>query len=85
MAMPGTLLQLARNNPMTQAVKQMIGLVNASKNPQDTLKYLTMNNPQLKQVMEIISASGGDAMKAFENMAKKNGVDPNEILAMIKE
>lgn len=85
MGMPGTLLQLAKNNPMMQSVKQMIGLLNASKSPQDTMNYLTMNNPQMKQVMEIINASGGDAMKAFEEMAKQKGVDPNEILAMIKE
>lgn len=85
MAMPGILQQIAKSNPMLQSIKQMIGMVNASRNPQDMISYLAKNNPDMQKVMEIINASGGDPMKAFEEAARQRGLDPQEILNMLKE
>ena len=85
MAMPGILQQLARSNPMLQSAKKMIGMINASKDPQAMINYLTANNPDLKRVMEMINASGGDPMKAFEEAARQKGMDPQEILNMLRE
>ena len=47
-------------------------------------KRLMMNNPQMKQVMEIVNQHGGDPMKAFRATAEQYGVDPNEIMNMLK-
>ena len=84
MAMPGILQQLAKNNPMVQNVRQMIGMINGAQNPQYILNNLMMNNPQMKQVMDIISQAGGDPQKAFYTLAEQKGVDPQEILNMLK-
>ena len=84
MALPGILQQIAKSNPMLQNVKQMMGMVNAAQNPQAMLNQLMTNNPQMKQVMDIVNQHGGDPKKAFYAMAEQNGIDPNDILNMMK-
>ena len=59
-------------------------MVNGAQNPQLMLNQLMTSNPQLKQVMDIINQSGGDPQKAFYALAEQKGVDPNEILNMLK-
>lgn len=83
MAIPGILQQLARTNPMMQQIRKMIGVANASQNPQAVINQLIMNNPQLKPVMDAINAAGGDPKKAYYQMAEKMGVDPNEVMNML--
>ena len=86
MAMPAILQQLGKNNmsQMLQPVKQMMNMVRSAQNPQAALNQLIMNNPQMKQVMEIVNQHGGDPMAAFTAVAKENGMDPDEILGMLK-
>ena len=43
-----------------------------------------MNNPQIKQAMSIVEKYGGDSMKALYGEAERMGVDPQEILNMLK-
>ena len=62
----------------------MMGMVNGAQNPQLLINQMMMNNPQLKQVMDIVNKSGGDPKKAFYTLAEQKGVDPNEILNMLK-
>lgn len=84
MAIPGILQQIAKSNPLFQNVRRMMGMVNASQNPQAVLNQLVTSNPQLKQVMDVINQYGGDPKQAFYSLAEKNGIDPNEILNMMK-
>lgn len=84
MAIPGILQQLAKSNPMMEKVKQMMSMVKASQNPQAMLNQLMMSNPNLKQAMDIIQESGGSPATAFYSMADKLGVDPQEIIDMMK-
>jgi len=84
MAMPGILQQIAKSSPMMQKVKQMMGIVNGSQNPQALLNQMMINNPQLKQVMDYVQQSGGDPKTAFYSMADKMGVNPQDILDMLK-
>lgn len=84
MAMPGILQQIAKSSPMMQKVKQMMGIVNGSQNPQALLNQMIMQNPQLKQVMDYVQQSGGDPKTAFYSMADKMGVNPQDILDMLK-
>ena len=84
MAMPGILLQLAKNNPMIARVKQMIGMMNGSQNPSAMLNQMMANNPQMKQVMDIINQHGGDPEKAFRTVAEQNGLRPEDIMEMLK-
>ena len=81
MAIPGILQQLAKTNPMMQRVKQMMNM----GNPSAMLNQLMQNNPQVKQVMDMINTQyGGDAEKAFRTVAEKNGINPEDILNMMK-
>ena len=84
MAIPGILQQLAGSSPMMQNIKQMMNMVNTAQNPQLMMNQLLSNNPQMKQAMDIINQAGGDPKKAFYAMAEKHGVDPNQILGMLK-
>ena len=45
---------------------------------------LINSNPQMKQANEIINQYGGDVKTAFYKTAEAKGVDPNEILDMLK-
>lgn len=84
MAMPGILQQLALNNPMTGKIKQMMGMVRNAQNPQAMLNQMMNSNPNLKQAMDFINQSGGDPKAAFYSMADKMGVNPQDILNMLK-
>ena len=82
--MANPLLQLARSNPMMQQIKQMMGMIRTAQNPQAMLNQMMMNNPQMKQVMDIVNQYGGDADKAFRATAEQYGVNPQDILDMFK-
>ena len=86
MEIPAILQQLGKNNmsQMLQPVRQMMNMVRAAQNPQAALNQLIMSNPQMKQVMDIVKKHGGDPMKAFMAEAEARGVDPNEIMNMLK-
>lgn len=78
------LVQLARSNPMMGQIKQMMTMLRTAHNPTAMLNQMVTSNPQLKQVMDIVQQHGGDSMKAFYAVAKEKGIDPNEILDMLK-
>ena len=59
-------------------------MLNASQNPQAMLNQLLSNNQQLKPVMDSISKAGGDPQKAFYSMAEQLGVNPQDVLDMMK-
>ena len=86
MALPAILQQLSRNSmaQMAQPIRQMMAAVRTAQNPQLALSQLVMNNPQMKQVMDIVQRYGGDPMAAFTAMARENGMDPDEILGMLR-
>ena len=86
MAFPAILQQLNRNGimQMIQPVKQMMNTVRMAQNPQAALNQLVMSNPQMKQVMEIINRHGGDPMTAFRAEAEARGINPQEILDMMR-
>lgn len=71
------------NNNLSQ-IKQMMNMVRSAGNPQAMLQSIAQNNPQMKQVMDIVGQSGGDPKEAFYRMAKEKGVDPEQILSMLK-
>ena len=86
MAIPAILQQLGRNNmsQMLQPVRQMMNAVRSAQNPQAALNQLIMNNPQMKQVMDIVQKHGGDPMKAFREEAAAAGINPDEIMGMLR-
>ena len=48
------------------------------------LAQMMGNNPAMAQAQALIRESGGDPQKAFFALAKKQGIDPNEILKLLQ-
>lgn len=82
--MLGILQQLMSSSPQMGAIKQMINMVRGAQNPQAMMNQILTSNPQMKQVMDLINQSGGDPKKAFYALAEQRGVDPNDILSMLR-
>ena len=81
---PQILQQLGGGLKIPPQIKQVISMVKASGNPQAMLNQLIQSNPNLRQVTEIIQQYGGDANKAFYALAEQKGIDPMEILDLLK-
>ena len=86
MGIPAILQQLGRSNmaQLAQPVRQMMSMVRTAQNPQAVLNQLIMNNPQLKQVMDLVQKHGGDPMVALRKEAEAAGIIPDEIMGMLK-
>ena len=87
MGIPAILQQLNRGGimQMLRPVKQMMNMVRTAQNPQAALNQLVMSNPQMKQVMDIISRHGGDPMTALREEAAKIGISPDEIMGYLND
>ena len=53
-------------------------------NPQALLSQLSQNNPNMQRVNQLIQQNGGDARKAFYSLANQMGVNPDDVLSMLK-
>ena len=62
------------------AAKQMMSMVRGMGNQQEGINYLLNQNPQVKNILQ----SGVDPQKAFYEMAKQKGVDPESILGPLR-
>ena len=71
-------------NQAAGPIKQMMNMVRSAKDPMAVLNMLAMRNPQLKEALDIVQQYGGDSMAALRGEAKKMGMDPDEILGMLK-
>lgn len=71
------------NNSLSQ-IKSMMNMVRSAGNPQAMLQSMIQTNPQMRQVMNIVNQSGGDPRAAFYKLAQEKGVDPQQILDMLK-
>lgn len=47
------------------------------------LQSLAQQNPQMQQVMNLVNQAG-DPKTAFYKMAEEKGVDPEQILSMLR-
>ena len=64
-----------------QNIKNMIGMLRGG-DPQAIVNTAMQNNPQLRQILQQYN---GDAKQAFYGIARQNGIDPDEILGMLKQ
>lgn len=62
----------------------VINIIKAARNPSVTLKQLALQNPNVANAMNLINQNGGDPKRAFYSEAQRLGVDPNQILGMLK-
>ena len=84
MAMPGILQQLAKSNPLLTQIKGMMNMLSGAQDPSAMIGKMLEGNPNMKQITDLINNAGGDPRKAFYQLAQQKGVDPQEILNMMK-
>jgi len=65
-------------------VQQMANMMKTMRNPQATLNQLSQSNPQVKELMTMLQSSGKSPKEMFYQMAQEKGVDPEEILKMLR-
>ena len=85
--MQNPMLQALRSQPANNnlsQIKNMMNMVRSAGNPQAMLQSMIQNNPQMRQVMDLINQSGGDPKAAFYKLAQEKGIDPQQILDMLK-
>ena len=61
-----------------------MGMLRSANNPQAMLAQLAQTNPQMKQVLDIVQKHGGDPMAAFRAEAQARGMDPEQIMGMLR-
>lgn len=62
----------------------IINTIKNSNNPNAMLRLLANKNPNVANVMNLVAQNGGDPKQAFYAEARKRGIDPNQILSMLK-
>lgn len=72
------------NNPAVMQAKNALNMLKSAKNPEMFMQNMISQNPQMKQAMDYVNANGGDAQQAFYALAKEKGIDPEQILSMLK-
>lgn len=66
-------------------IKSMMNILQCAGNPEVALQSILATNPQLREYVQIINNNGGDYRKAFYDLAAQKGVNPEEILNLIKD
>ena len=84
MALPQILQQLKTNSqqmPDLEPIRKTIQTLKAAKDPQTLMQQMMMQkNPGMQQALSYIQQHGNDPKKAFENLAREKGLDPEEIM-----
>ena len=64
------------NNINLSQIKKMMKMVRTASDPKLALQEAVEQNPQMKQVMDLVQRCGGDPKSAFYKLAEEKGVDP---------
>ena len=59
-------------------------MLRSAGNPQMMLQQMMSQNPQMQQAIQYVNQNGGNAKQAFYKLAEQKGVNPDEILNMLK-
>ena len=65
-------------------IKQMMNTVRMAQNPQLFLQNMINQNPQMQNVMRLVNSSNKSPKDLFYEMAKQQGVDPEQVLNMLR-
>ena len=82
--LPQILQQLGGGLKISPQIAQMIRMLKSAGNPQLMLSQIMQMNPQMQQVMQLVQKHGGDPTKAFYALAEEKGIDPQQILDLLK-
>lgn len=62
----------------------LVQAIRTAQNPNLMLQQLAQSNPSVASAMNLVQRYGGDPQKAFYEEAKKKGIDPNQIIGMLR-
>lgn len=71
-------------NRQPNSLFEMYKQVRQSNNPEQAMEKVLPNLPKYREIMQYIQNNGGDAKTAFYNMAAQKGINPEEILNLLK-
>lgn len=77
-------MNLQKARPLISQIRQKMDLVRNAQNPQAVMQQLIEQNPLMKQANDIAQKYNGDTDKAFLDICRQNGLDPNEIASLLK-
>jgi hypothetical protein len=62
----------------------MANMLKNQSNPMQMLQMMAGQNPQIANVLNMLGGSGMSAKQLFMQQAQKMGIDPNQIINMLK-
>ena len=69
---------------MAAGLKNALQMLQNASNPQQAFIQMLQGNPNVKAVMDVVNQHGGDPQKAFYAEANRRGVDPEQVLSMLR-
>lgn len=66
-------------------IKQAMNLFRGAQNPQQILANFAQNNPQMRNVLNLVQNSNMTPKDLFYKMAQEKGVNPEEILKALQQ
>ena len=84
-----TTLNRQANPQIADQIGQLKSVAGALRNPGTAAKNAVMaqlqNHPLYPKAKEVADRYGGDWNRAFVEVAKQNGIDPNQITSMLRQ
>ena len=77
------LLQIAKASPMMGQIKQMYKAVQMAQNPQIALNQMIQNNPNMKQVIDLVNQHGG-VDNALNALTSQYGISQQDLMELLK-
>lgn len=71
----------AIQNPRMEQIKNAISMMKNAGNPQALAEQMLNQNPQVKN---FLAQNNNDPRQAFYSMANQMGVNPDDVLSMLK-
>ena len=72
------------NQSQNNNIGNTFRMLKNSNNPMQLLQNMARSNPQVQSVMNMIQTSGKSPKDLFYEIARQRGVDPNQILNMLR-
>ena len=72
------------SNSNSNNLMNFIQQIKNCANPQQMLQQAVMNNPQFG-IIRLLQENGGNAKKAFMSLAAQKGVNPNDIINLLRQ
>ena len=73
-----------KNQRLPNNIQQIIQMAKNTQNPQQLLNTIAQQNPQISQLMQLINTNNITPKQLFMNMANQKGINPNDIISMLK-